>query len=65
MITATCGHEIKHTGRPVAVKSWYKDNIHVINWDVLCPSCRKEYEKDGLILKTREEQIEWLRGRDG
>jgi hypothetical protein len=35
-----------------------------VSYSVVCLSCYKSYEKDGLILHTEEEAMRWLHEKE-
>lgn len=64
MIIASCGHEIS--------PKWLSDgksSIQYIDYDhgqpvvigaVVCPKCRKMYERKNLLLKNEQHRNDWL-----
>lgn len=64
MIIASCGHEIS--------LEWHSDNksfIEYMDYDngrpvivnaVVCPKCRKMYERNNLVVKNEQQRNGWL-----
>ena len=62
-IRASCGHYLTYKedlGFVAAWKSYARDGSPAVSHGVLCGRCLKEYEKEGLLLKTESEQMDWI-----
>jgi hypothetical protein len=66
MIILSCGHREddfdKH--KNVMIKEWTINEdgwMKAVAYKCVCLHCFLEYEKDGLILYTDEEAMEWIK----
>ncbi len=63
MITASCGHQLTDSeglGEMMATKDNCKDGSRAVSHRVLCTGCLKWYKENGLELKTKKEQNDYL-----
>jgi len=61
-IILSCGHREddfdKHYN--IMTKEWSRENTKAVGYMSVCLSCYKLYEKEGQLLYTDEESMEWL-----
>jgi hypothetical protein len=60
----SCGHreddDEKHYD--VMTKEWSRENTKAVGFKTVCLFCHNQYAKHGVLLKTKEEAMEWLHG---
>ncbi len=66
-IIATCGHRVNELEelRQISIKAWditQEGWVKAIHFSSVCEDCYKEYEAEGSILYTEEEENDWLKG---
>jgi hypothetical protein len=66
-IIASCGHtigELDHL-RQISIKAWDCGSegwVKAVYHSSVCESCYQEYEAEGDILYTEQEELDWLKG---
>ncbi len=66
MITASCGCKLTDAegiGKDIVYKDHARDGSKVVTYAVFCDKCFELYEKEGIILKTKQEENDWLQGK--
>ena len=64
MIRFTCGHieeSYADSENHIAIRSQDREGNNAIDFIVVCDKCKKYYEKSNSILKTKEEQNDYLK----
>lgn len=61
-VILSCGHREddfdKHYN--IMTKDWSRENTKAVGYRSVCLSCYKLYEKEGELLYTDQEAMEWL-----
>lgn len=68
-IIASCGHRVGEVDdlHNIATKAWdigEEGWVKAIHYSSVCEDCFKEYEGEGSILYTEEEEINWLNTKE-
>ena len=68
-IIGSCGHGVEDFDDlfSVATKAWditEEGWVRCIHYSSVCEDCYKDYEREGNILYTDEEETKWLREGD-
>lgn len=67
MIIASCGHKISSdwSNDPKSLIEYkdYENSRHVIISAVFCKECIELYDSKGLIIKNKQEAINWLKNK--
>lgn len=66
-IIGSCGHQVESFEElhQISTKAWditEEGWVKAIHYSSVCQSCKEDYEKEGYVLKTTEEEYAWLRG---
>ncbi len=62
-IRASCGHVLtkeEDMGFTASWKSYNRMCEPAVDFGVLCSKCLKEYDKEGLLLKTEDEEQAYM-----
>jgi len=63
-IRAACGcwlSEEEGHGINVSIKEYSKEGYKAVAYMNCCKKCYKKYKKRGIILKSEEEEIKWMK----
>ncbi len=62
MIIATCGHKVDDIDSlyDLQLQDYTSDGDKCISYVVFCKDCADQYEKEGLVIHTKEEESTWL-----
>jgi hypothetical protein len=67
-MTLSCGHqedeELEYGGYPVSVKEYTRENTKAVAYKVICKDCYEYSDKVGILLKSEEEEMTYLREED-
>lgn len=68
-IIGSCGHGVEDLDDlyNIATKAWditEEGWVKAIHYQSVCETCREEYEKEGYILHTSEEEANWFKEND-
>lgn len=66
-VIGTCGHELAadwfdSDESCVAIKDYTREGGRAVSYNCVCPECKAHHEKEGAILKTEQQESEWLDG---
>lgn len=69
-IVASCGHAVSSywfgSGKGCCYWKEYADDysldkmVHAVAYGILCPTCKKEFMEDDLLLFSEEEKKAWI-----
>jgi hypothetical protein len=68
-ITLSCGHRAEDfdEAHNIATKAWEINEEgwgRAIHYSSVCETCKKDYEAEGAILYSDEEENNWLKGEE-
>ncbi|MCP3683166.1 MAG: hypothetical protein GY861_10785 [bacterium] len=63
-VVYSCGHSDRGVfkGVDVAIKSFDRECNRAIEYQCVCPFCALIYEKDKMILESKKDEHEWMKG---
>jgi len=73
-VTLTCGHRVANVscGVDVIIKDFGHDMYvwkeeqgpRTLRYGYVCPSCREDYQRAGVLFNTEQEAMVWVENRD-
>lgn len=64
-VILSCGHREDDFDKHYSImtKEWSRENTKAVGYKTVCLSCYSEYEKDGTLLYSDAEAMEWLNAK--
>jgi hypothetical protein len=65
MIFLSCGHDVDSFDEvfDIAIKSHDQEGNKAIAYMSVCSECDEMYRKNGMILYTSQQEMDWLRSK--